>query len=498
MDLAKGAVDARRRWLVALALVAACLFVYGQAVSFGFLNFDDNGYVTENQWVRPGLTAAGVRWAFTAVDYYYWQPLTWLSHMIDCQLFGLRPGWHHLTSLLFHIANTLLLFGILLRLTAAFWRSALVAAIFALHPTRIESVVWIAERKDLLSGFFFLAAIWCYLRYAEQPSRGRYCMVIAAFVLGLMSKPMVMMLPLILLLLDWWPLGRRAFAEKLPMFMLAGFSSFVTSIGTVRLSSINWGSSFSLGQRIANALISYVRYLELSFWPHDLAILYPFRTAVPPWQTALAALLLAAITALALWQARRRPYLIVGWLWFTFGLFPASGVVTQVGWQGMADRFTYLPHIGLAIAVIWGVADLLGTHRGAAAALSGTAVALFAIAAMRQVPVWRDSVTVFAHAVAVTGGNPAAQHYLAAALDDRGQFDAAFLHHAEAARLEPYYLIMPFSYGVALERRGQTAAAIEQFQRVLVHFPNHLDAQRHIAENRQRLGLSKGLGLKQE
>ncbi len=390
--------------------------------------------------------------------------------MIDCQLFGLRPGWHHLTSLLFHIANTLLLFGILLRLTAAFWRSALVAAIFALHPTRIESVVWIAERKDLLSGFFFLAAIWCYLRYAEQPSRGRYCMVIAAFVLGLMSKPMVMMLPLILLLLDWWPLGRRAFAEKLPMFMLAGFSSFVTSIGTVRLSSINWGSSFSLGQRIANALISYVRYLELSFWPHDLAILYPFRTAVPPWQTALAALLLAAITALALWQARRRPYLIVGWLWFTFGLFPASGVVTQVGWQGMADRFTYLP----------------------------TAVALFAIAAMRQGPVWRDGVTVFAHAVAVTGGNPAAQHYLAAALDDRGQFDAAFLHHAEAARLEPYYLIMPFSYGVALERRGQTAAAIEQFQRVLVHFPNHLDAQRHIAENRQRLGLSKGLGLKQE
>src|SRR5260370_10998655 len=210
MDLAKGAVDARRRWLVALALVAACLFVYGQAVSFGFLNFDDNGYVTENQWVRPGLTAAGVRWAFTAVDYYYWQPLTWLSHMIDCQLFGLRPGWHHLTSLLLHIANTLLLFGILLRLTAAFWRSALVAAIFALHPTRIESVVWIAERKDLLSGFFFLAPIWCYLRYAEQPSRGRYCMVIAAFVLGLMSKPMVMMLPLILLLLDWWPLGRRA------------------------------------------------------------------------------------------------------------------------------------------------------------------------------------------------------------------------------------------------------------------------------------------------
>src|SRR5260370_36365473 len=331
--------------------------------------------------------------------------------MIDCQLFGLRPGWHHLTSLLFHIANTLLLFGVLLRLTAAFWRSALVAAIFALHPTRIESVVGLAERKDLLRGFFSLAAIWCSRRYTERPSRGRYSTVIAVFVLGLMSKPMAMTLPVILLLLDWWPLRRRAFAEKLPMFVLAGFSSFVTSIDTVGLASISWGSSFSLVQRIANALVSYVRYLELSFWPHDLAILYPFRTAVPPCQTAFAALLLAGITALAFWQARRRPYLIVGWLWFTLGLFPASGVVTQVGWQGMADRFTYLPQIGLAIAVIWGVADLLGSHRRAAAALSGAIVALLAIATMRQVPVWRDSVTVFAHAVAVTGRNPARPHF---------------------------------------------------------------------------------------
>lgn len=487
MDPAKGAADTRRRRLVALALVAACLFVYGQAVSFGFLNFDDNGYVTENQWVRLGLTVAGVRWAFTAVDYYYWQPVTWLSHMIDCQMFGLRPGWHHLTSLLLHIANVLLLFGLLLRLTAAFWRSALVAAIFALHPTRIESVVWIAERKDLLGGFFFLAAIGCYLRYTERPSRGRYVLVIGAFVLGLMSKPMVMTLPVILLLLDWWPLRRRAFAEKLPMFMLAGFSSIITSIGTVRLGAINWGSSLSAGQRIANALISYVRYLELSFWPHGLAILYPFRTAVPAWQAALAALLLTVITGLALWQARRRPYLIVGWLWFTLGLFPASGVVTQVGWQGMADRFTYLPQIGLAIAVTWGAADLIGNRRRAAALLSGAVVALFAIAAMRQAPVWRDSVTVFAHAVVVTDGNPAAQHYLAAALEERGRFDDAFRHHAEAARLEPYYPVMPFSYGVALERRGQAAAAIEQFQRVLVHFPNHLDAQRHIAEDQARL-----------
>ncbi len=485
-------MDRRRRVLVALGLVAACLLVYGQALRFEFLNFDDNGYVTGNPWVRSGLTAAGVRWAFTTIDYYYWQPLAWLSHMVDCQLFGLRPGWHHLTSLLFHIANTLLLFVVLLRLTSAFWRSALVSALFALHPLRIESVVWIAERKDLLGGFFFLAAIWCYLRYVQRPSSERYYLLIGIFVLGLMSKPTVMTLPLILLLLDWWPLGRRAFAEKLPMFGLAALSSLVTSIGTARLGSINWGGSFTLGQRIANAAVSYVRYLELSLWPHDLAILYPFRSAVPLWHSALAAFLLAAITILAISQMRRRPYLIVGWLWFALGLFPASGVVNQVGWQGMADRFTYLPHIGLAIALVWGAGDLLGNHTRPAAVLSVVAAALFAIAAWRHLPVWRDSVTVFADAVAVTGDNPAAQHYLATALDDRGRFDDAFPHHAEAVRLEPAYLIMPYSYGLALERRGQTEAAIEQFQRALRYFPDYPDARHHLEENQKLLDRSRG------
>ncbi len=483
---------ARRRWLVALTLIAACLIVYGQALHFGFINFDDPGYVTENQWVRPGLTAGGLRWAFTTIDYYYWQPLTWISHMIDCQFFGLRAGWHHLSSLLLHIANALILFDILMRLTAAFWRSALAAALFALHPLRIESVVWIAERKDPLSGFFFLAAIWFYLGYAQRPSRGRYYLVIGVFILGLMCKPTVMILPLILLLLDWWPLGRRAFAEKLPMIGLSALSSLVTSVATARLGVINWGGSFSLGQRIANALVSYARYLELSFWPHDLAILYPFRVTVPLWQTALAALLLAGVTGLALWQARRRPYLIVGWLWFAIGLLPASGVVTQVGWQGMADRFTYLPHIGLLVAVVWGAADLLSMHRRSATVLSAAAVALLAIAAFRHVPVWRDSLAVFTNAVAVTHGNPGAQHFLAAALDDGGRFDEAFTHHAEAARLEPSYLIMAYSYGMALERRGQTGAAIEQFQRALRYFPNYPDARRHLEENQKLLDLSKG------
>ncbi|MDE3164678.1 MAG: glycosyltransferase family 39 protein, partial [Acidobacteriota bacterium] len=218
----------RRTVLVMLALAAACVAVYGAAVRAGFLNFDDPGYVTANPWVNHGITAAGVRWAFTSIDWFYWQPLTWLSHMLDCQVWGLWAAGHHLTSVLFHVVNTLLLFALLRRLTGAFWRSAAAAALFALHPLRVESVVWIAERKDLLSAFWFLAAIWLYLNYVERPSGTRYNLVLGAFALGLMAKPMVMTLPLILLLLDWWPLGRRAIAEKAPLLAMALASALIT------------------------------------------------------------------------------------------------------------------------------------------------------------------------------------------------------------------------------------------------------------------------------
>ena len=471
---------------MAALLIAACLLVYAQSFHFGFLNFDDNSYIFENKWVRPGITAAGLRWAFTTIDYFYWQPLTWISHMLDCQFFGLRPGWHHLVSLLFHIANALLLLAVLVRLTGAFWRSAAAAALFALHPLRIESVVWASERKDVLSGLLFLLAIWCYLGYARRPSKRRYYLVCGVFALGLLAKPMVLTLPLILLLLDWWPLKRRAFAEKLPMFAMAAVSSVITSIGTARPGFVNWGGTLSLGQRISNALISYVSYLELTFWPHRLAILYPFRESVPRSQAALALLLLTAITAACLWQARRRPYLIVGWLWFAIGMLPAIGLV-QVGWQGMADRFTYLPHIGLAIAVVWGMAGLLEGHERLAAGLALAAVTALSIASWRHLPAWRDSETAFRNAMAVTAANPAAQHYLAAALDEQGRFDESFVHHAEAVRLKPDYAVAVYAYGLALERRGQTAAAIHQFQQALIKFPGNSDILVHLEQNQKLL-----------
>ncbi len=475
-----------RRWLVALALVAACVLVYAQTFYYGFLNFDDNSYIFDNQQVRQGITAAGLRWAFTTIDYFYWQPLTWLSHMVDCQIFGLRPGWHHLVSLMFHVVNVLLVLAVLLRLTGAFWKSAAVAALFALHPLRIESVAWAAERKDVLSGLFFLLAIWCYLGYVRLPSKLRYYGVCGMFTLGLLAKPMVMTLPVILLVLDWWPLGRRAFAEKLPMFALAAVSSVITSIGTARLGSVNWGGTLSLGQRISNGLISYGSYLELTFWPHDLAILYPFRLSVPLWQSAGALLLLASITGLALWQARQRPYLITGWLWFAIGMLPAMGLM-QVGWQSMADRFTYLPHIGLAIAVVWGMGELLDGHERLAAALAVSVAAVLAFVSWRHLPAWRDSETAFRQTLAVTGANPAARHYLAAALDEQGRFDEAFAHHAEAVRLKPDYAVARYAYGLALERRGQPEAAIQQFQEALLRYPNDPDLRRHLEINQKLL-----------
>ncbi|HEY2738106.1 MAG TPA: glycosyltransferase family 39 protein, partial [Thermoanaerobaculia bacterium] len=228
-------MEARRKWIIALALAAACLLVYSQAARFGFLNFDDNPYVTENPHVRSGLTAPNIAWAFGTIDYFYWQPLTWISHMLDCQLFGLNPGAHHLTNVLLHTLNALLVFAVFRRLTGTFWRSALLAAVWAIHPLRIESVAWIAERKDLLSAFWFLATIWLYLRYVERPSRGRYYTMLGAFVLGLMAKPMAMTLPFILLLLDYWPLRRRAFAEKFPLIGFAVLSTLITSLGTGRL-----------------------------------------------------------------------------------------------------------------------------------------------------------------------------------------------------------------------------------------------------------------------
>ena len=477
----------RRVLFVSLGLAAACLAVFGPAVRFQFLNFDDNACVYENPWVRGGFSLTGILWAFRTIDYFYWQPVTWLSHMLDCQIFGLRPAGHHLVNILLHMANSILVFLAFRRLTGAFWRSAVLAALFAVHPLRLESVVWVTERKDVLSAFWFLAMVHAYLWFVARPSHRRYLCVLAAFALGLMSKPMLVTAPLLLLLLDYWPLGRRALAEKLPLFLMAAIAVGITALGASRISPLVRGPGVPFGHRLANALVSYAAYLQLALWPRHLAILYPYRVLIDWWQPLAAAALLAAITGGVVWFGRRHRYLAVGWLWFAIGLGPVIGLV-QVGRQAMADRFTYLPLIGLLLMAVWGLADLLAGRRAMAALLAGAAVVACAVASLLHIGTWRDSVTVFRGAIAATGDNAAAEHYLAAALDDRGRFDEAFPHHAETVRLEPGHFIGQYCYGVALERRGDLDAAAQHFSAALVRFPAYASARLHLGMDLKRLG----------
>jgi tetratricopeptide (TPR) repeat protein len=464
---------------ICLGLAAACLVVYGAVLRHSFINFDDGVYVSDNPWVRSGFTRAGLVWAFTTVDVFYWQPLTWLSHMLDCQLFGLQAGWHHLTNLLLHAANSVLVFLVFRRLTGAFWRSAALAALFALHPLRVETVAWVAERNDVLSVFWFLVVLWVYHWHSRQPGAVRYLLFLAALVLGLMSKPTLVTAPVLLLLLDWWPLGRRAFEEKLPVLPLAALSSFITYVGVWKLGSVNWGATIPLPHRIANALISYAAYLELTFWPHDLALPYPYRMVIPWWQTAGAALLLAALTFAALWYGRQRRYLAVGWLWFVVGLIPAIGLV-QVGRQGMADRFTYLPCLGLGIILIWGGAELLQKRRALAVSFLATALLGCAVASWRQVALWQNSITLFAHTVRVTRHNAQGERQLGMALLAEGRFAEALPHYAAAIQIEPSFFLAQNEYGIALEHQGNSEGAAKHFRAALQYWPQLEVARDHL------------------
>jgi protein O-mannosyl-transferase len=402
----------------ALALLTVLAFL--PSLGNGYVILDDPLYVTANREVRQGITLEGAAWALTANVANNWHPLTVLSHMLDVEVFGLPPVGHHLTSLLLHLAGVLLLFEALRRMTGAAYRSALVAALFAVHPTRVESVAWISERKDVLSGLFWMLALLAYLGWVRRPSAGRYLLVTLALALGLAAKPMVVTLPCVLLLLDFWPLGRRGLrgliVEKIPLFALSAASSVVTlhyqRTSMAPLDVLPWDL------RLANAAVSYVSYLGKAFLPRNLAVFYPFPMEIPAWKTAGAVLLLALVTALAVWRARKSPWLLVGWLWFLGTLVPVIGLV-QVGRQAMADRYTYLPFVGLFLAVVWGTAEW-AERRGALRPVLGAlaVLAILGLAGMTRAQTrhWRDGVTLFRHALAVTGNNPLARQGLARAL----------------------------------------------------------------------------------
>ena len=373
----------KRTTLVAVGLVLLTAAIFCRVGSLEFLSYDDPDYITLNPIIQKGLSGEGLAWAFGKIhgQETYWHPITWVSHMLDVEMFGLRPGGHHLVSLAFHIANVVLLFVMLNAATGALWRSALVAALFAIHPLQVESVAWITERKNVLSTFFWMLTLWFYVGYTRAPGTGRYLASLGSYAIGLMCKPALVPLPAVLLLLDYWPLRRLTFGsktatpsppvgvrrqpslkklllEKLPFFALAIILSLITLSAHRGLGMINEAGAPPRSLEIGNIFVSYVRYLRKALWPSDLAVFYPFPTSLAADLVIGAVVILLAITALVLWQGKRKPYLAVGWFWFLGVLIPAIGIV-RVGVQAMADRFVYVPIVGLFIAVVWWVADLL-------------------------------------------------------------------------------------------------------------------------------------------
>ena len=501
----------RRELFVCLLLLSITLAAYWQIGDHEFTNYDDTLYVTYNSHVQQGLAGSGIIWAFTTTDEANWHPLTWLSHMLDCQLFGLNPRAHHLSSLLLHLANVVLLFVVLKRMTGALWKTAFVSALFALHPLHVESVAWVAERKDVLSTFFWFLTMLAYTRYAERPTRARYLLTLIAFACGLMAKPMLVTLPFVLLLLDYWPLDRMAYSgggdkapslarkgtrspkprltlsrllwEKTPLFALAAISSAVTFSFQRRAGAMSDMEVFPLWSRIANALVSYLHYIGKMIWPGDLAVLYPHPgTSLSLWWGAGAGLVVVGLSILFVRAGRRRPYLAVGWLWYAGTLVPVIGLI-QVGVQAYADRYTYVPLIGLFIMIAWGVAELAGRWgqaRTVLALLAATVLSALTACTWIQVRYWKDSISLFTHTIHVTTRNYVAHNNLGNALADRGRLEEAISHYTETLRIKPDHAEAYYNWGMALIKQGRFDEAVERFLKALRIKPDYADAHNNL------------------
>jgi len=512
-------------WLPAALLLLVTIFVYWPATSHNFVNYDDPYYVTSNVHVQTGLTWDNIRWAFCHPVVGNWLPLTMLSHMLDCQLYGLRPWGHHLTSVLLHGVNTVLVFLLLRRLTGAVWRSWMVAALFGLHPLHVESVAWVAERKDVLSTLFGLLCLMAYARYAEESKvQGPqsvignraiqyYWLALIFFALGLMSKPMLVTVPFVLLLLDYWSLNRirnsefgirnfaRPLVEKTPFFALAAVVSVVTYVVQQRTGMMHSLENVPLGARLENALLSYCRYWGRLFWPTDLAVFYPYPNHWPLYQVLLAGVLMAGISAFAFVERARHPYFLTGWLWFCGTLVPVIGLV-QVGGQAMADRYTYIPSLGLLILTVWGAYELAKRGRHHEAALGGAGCAAMILCAgltRQQLGYWQNNETLYQHALAVTKNNYLAHHNLGIALFKEGQIDEAISQYQTALRLEPNNAEAHYNLGAALAASGQTDEAIIQLQEAIRLKPDYVAAHINLGTALGREGqLSRAIGQYRE
>jgi tetratricopeptide (TPR) repeat protein len=467
------------------ALVAVSFAAYSGALSNGFVNYDDEGYVTDNAHVRGGLSPASVAWAFTTTAQANWHPATWISHMLDVTLFGLDAGRHHATSVGLHACNAVLLFLVLVAMTRAPWRSALAAGLFAVHPLHVESVAWIAERKDVLSTLFWLLTLAAWLFWLERKTTARYGLVVALFAFGLMSKPMLVTLPFTLLLLDFWPLGRKApLREKAPLFAMSLASCVATYVAQRSGGALQGLSVIPWTDRIANSALSYASYLLKLAWPGSLAVFYPYphieRLAVP---VILSALFVAGTTAGAVALRNKAPYLAVGWLWYLGTLVPVIGWV-QVGAQGMADRYTYVPLIGIFIAIAWSAGELDETRRPLRCALAAASVVWLAslvVVTRATVRHWSDARALFSHALAVTEDNWLAHNNLAAALSAAGNQSEAIAHLEASLRIRPGYGDAHYNLGVALARSGRPVEALRELDRARGIGPDSAKIQNNIA-----------------
>ena len=488
--------------LAVLVMLALILFIYWPVQSYEFLNYDDQGYVTSNNLVQSGFSYNTISDAFSKIYLGNWHPLTMLSHILDWQLFGMRAGGHHWTSVIIHICNAVLLFLLFRAMTGAVWRSAFVAALFAVHPINVESVAWIAERKNVLSTFFWFLTMILYVWYAKSPNWKRYLLVFISFAWGLMSKPMLVTLPFALLLLDYWPLGRAKIKyqhadqaaktidvkkreekilflvlEKVPLFILSAISSYITIFAQKNAEAMVNLQSFPLFYRLGNAVISYGLYIKKMFWPFDLAVFYPLNYHMSLWHVILSVLLLIVITTFASVKFRRSPYLIVGWLWFLGTLVPVIGLV-QVGDQAMADRYAYVAFIGLFIMLTWGASDILRKYlsSGIILAIALSVIISMTIVAHGQVKYWQDTFTLFSRALAVTKNNAVAHSNVAGELLVQNKVDEAMVHCEKALLLTPNDYNTLVRVARAYSVRSEQDKAVDALRRAIQVRPEYVRA----------------------
>lgn len=480
---------------IAIALFIITITLYWPTRHYDFVNYDDNDYVSDNAFVVTGLTPQNIRWAFTHFHAGYWIPLTWISHMIDCQFWGARPGPPHLVNVAFHSANAILVFLIFFLTTGAIWRSAFVAALFALHPLHVESVAWIAGRKDVLSTLLWLVAILAYWRFMRGRNARWYAATFVCFILGLMAKPTLVTLPVTLLLLDFWPLKAsqswtRLFLEKLPFFVASLAFSALTIFTQAGVGSVSSLSQIPISFRLVNALVNYGRYLTKTFWPVNLIAFYPLPNSPSIWLVLLVTAFLFAATVFALKRSKTEPHLLFGWLWFLVTLFPTIGLF-QSGGQSIADRFTYVPLIGIFAAISWQTAIFAERSRIVEKIMVAVAIATIGASACLsavQIKQWRDPITLFSRILKIAGPVPVAEDHLGSALYKRGEMDGAIRHFRSAIDLNPRYPDAHNNLGVLLSQRGSYGEAYEQFREAIRLNPQNARAYNNFGNALQQSG----------